>query len=349
MISDKILEELKIFKDSKKSELTTLTKPPKKDKGEEIPTHKALIKDSIQQGDLLFLPEDKGYKYLLVVVDVATKAADAEPLKNKESKTVLKALKRIWKRKYLNPPSVIFKTDDGKEFKGYVKKYFESSDNATLKNSRVARHRQTAVVEALNKTLGRIIALKQKNFELIHKQENKEWVETIPQIMKLYNEIILKRPKIGIKEFFKMPYIPKDILKRGDLVKIILDYPQNIDGKRLHGTFRTGDFRYDNNKLRKIEGVLITPGQPPIYTIEGIDNTGYTRNQLLYNPEEQDKPEEIEDNKRYEVEKITGEKKIKNKKYYRIKWKGYKEQTYEEAKRINSQVPDLVKKYKKKL
>ena len=53
------------------------------------------------QADLLFLPEDKGYKYALVVVDIATGKTDIEPLKTKQSKEVLDAMKRIYKRKYL--------------------------------------------------------------------------------------------------------------------------------------------------------------------------------------------------------------------------------------------------------
>jgi hypothetical protein len=51
--------------------------------------------------DLLELPETKkGFKYLLVVVDLATDEFDIEPMTNNKSLTVVDAMKRIFKRKY---------------------------------------------------------------------------------------------------------------------------------------------------------------------------------------------------------------------------------------------------------
>ena len=44
------------------------------------------------QADLLFLPDDKGYRYLLMVVDMATKRVAGRPLKNKKAANVLKGL-----------------------------------------------------------------------------------------------------------------------------------------------------------------------------------------------------------------------------------------------------------------
>ena len=49
--------------------------------------------------DLLFLPKTpSNYKYLLVITDIFNSKFDIEPIKNKESQTVLNALKK----KYLN-------------------------------------------------------------------------------------------------------------------------------------------------------------------------------------------------------------------------------------------------------
>ena len=59
--------------------VTNLTKAPKKDKGVNMPNTLAGKKHAVHQMDLLFLPEDDGYRYALVVVDVATRAMDAEP------------------------------------------------------------------------------------------------------------------------------------------------------------------------------------------------------------------------------------------------------------------------------
>ena len=72
----------------------------------------------IHQADLLFLPEHITYKYALVVVDVASRCADAEPLSKKESTLVAKAFQNIYSRKLTYPHTLM--VDPGKEFMGRV-------------------------------------------------------------------------------------------------------------------------------------------------------------------------------------------------------------------------------------
>ena len=59
--------------------------------------------NEIHQADLLFLPHDtvrrKTFKYALVVVDVASRYKDAEPLTSKESSEVAKSFEKIYSRK----------------------------------------------------------------------------------------------------------------------------------------------------------------------------------------------------------------------------------------------------------
>ena len=56
------------------------------------------LKDYNDMADLLILPETKkGYKYLLVVVDIATNEFDIEPLKTKTADENTTALKKIFK------------------------------------------------------------------------------------------------------------------------------------------------------------------------------------------------------------------------------------------------------------
>ena len=78
--------------------------------------------NEIHQADLLFLPHDtvrrKTFKYALVVVDVASRYKDAEPLTSKESSEVAKSFEKIYSRKLKWPARII--TDPGKEFMGHV-------------------------------------------------------------------------------------------------------------------------------------------------------------------------------------------------------------------------------------
>jgi hypothetical protein len=91
---------------------------PLKEKRQEIPRFINHQKDNTHQLDLLFLPDDNGYKYLLVIVDVATSTIDCRPLKNKNSENVLKNTLDIYNSGvYLKQPKIIH-VDDGTEFKG---------------------------------------------------------------------------------------------------------------------------------------------------------------------------------------------------------------------------------------
>ena len=60
-----------------------------------------------------------------MVVDVATRAMDAEPLKEKKAEAVLKAFRKIYARKYLKWPTKFLQVDSGSEFKFVVAKAFK--------------------------------------------------------------------------------------------------------------------------------------------------------------------------------------------------------------------------------
>ena len=62
------------------------------------------VPNKVHQADLLFLPHDtvrrKTYKYALVVVDVASRYKDAEPLKSKSAEELAKAFSKVYSRKF---------------------------------------------------------------------------------------------------------------------------------------------------------------------------------------------------------------------------------------------------------
>ena len=51
------------------------------------------------QADLIYMPIDKGYKYILTVVDIASKVIDAQPLKDRSSDDVIYGFDKIFSRK----------------------------------------------------------------------------------------------------------------------------------------------------------------------------------------------------------------------------------------------------------
>ena len=97
-----------------------------------------------------------GYKCLLVIVDLASDKFDIEPIKNKDSSTVLNAMKKIYARGILKQPYSSLKTDSGTEFKGVFHKWLWDND-IFHKVGSPNRHKALANVENLNRQLGEVI------------------------------------------------------------------------------------------------------------------------------------------------------------------------------------------------
>ena len=182
----------------------TYTKPIKKEKifttvKSQIPLKKYLN----YFADLLFLPETKEkYKYLLVVVDIASNQFDIEPLKTKQPTEILTAFKKMFKRPYIHKPEASIKTDAGHEFKGDFNEFLYK--NIILhKVALPSRHKQMSNVENLNKQLGRLI-----NGYLNTKEEQtgqiyKEWLSIIPTIRTELNKIRVFKPALNPDYVFK--------------------------------------------------------------------------------------------------------------------------------------------------
>ena len=94
----KILKKGQVLKNE---ELYQLYKKPLKDQGKAIPSTNHVEPLAVCQADLLYLPEDDGYKYCLVMCDIGSGLNDAVPLKERDAETVLKAFKTIRARKPL--------------------------------------------------------------------------------------------------------------------------------------------------------------------------------------------------------------------------------------------------------
>ncbi|WP_185964923.1 DDE-type integrase/transposase/recombinase, partial [Klebsiella pneumoniae] len=92
---------------------------------------------------------NKGYNYILTVINCFTKVADAIPLKDKSGKSVTSAMDTIIRRdrnkmKYLQ-------TDDGKEF---FNKYFaDLMRNNNIIHYSTKSEKKGAVIERFNRTM----------------------------------------------------------------------------------------------------------------------------------------------------------------------------------------------------
>lgn len=362
---DKVYKEFGLTnKKSENSMLKNLYQPVKKDKSVNMPRFQYPDEGLILQADLLFMPDDDGYKYMLTVVDNGSRFMDAEPLKNKDNKSVIEAFKKIFSRKIVSKPKSKLEVDAGSEFKGTVAKYF-TDDGIIVRVAAVGRHRQQALVEKANQTLGSLLHKRMAAQEIITGQQSKEWVDDLPLLIKLLNEHIKKRESKRKQKLDDLPNEPiaegsaTQLLEAGDKVRPALEYPVDLaTGAKLHGKFRSSDIKWDP-KPKVIKEVLLQPNQPPLYLLEGnvgdrkITPIAYTKNQLNVVGKNEKLPDVKlirKEPKQWIVEKIVGKKKLKNKIYFKVRWKGFQEKddTFEPRATLIKEIPELVAEFEKK-
>lgn len=341
----------------KKQELHNLFKRPTKDKNVNSPKYDQTYgKDVDHQADLLFLPNDNGYKYALVVTDVGTRLSDAEPLKTKNTEEVLKAFKTIYSRGILSVPQYIT-VDSGSEFKSQVAQYFKDND-IVYKVAKPDRHRQIAVVERTNQYLAKVIFRRMYAQEILTGETSREWVDDLPYFIKMIN---VKRKQKPPKPSFdyKCTGDSCNILEVGTKVRPLLDAPiDSVTDKKLHGKFRITDPKW-NPEIRTIKQIRMLPGNPVLYLLNDPKNidkvdyqTGYTKNQLQVVPKDEEAPHPSVIRGKpttYTVEKILDRKKVGNKIKYLVKWKGFSKNdaTWEDAKKLKEDIPHMIAEYSK--
>ena len=154
--------------------------------------------NKVHQTDLLFLPHDKVgrkvYKYTLVVVDVASRYKDAEPLTSKSAEEVAKAFSRVYSRKLEWPQTLV--VDPGSEFKGAVAKTVNSR-GTTIQRSEAGNHRAQAFVERANRPIGEQIFSHQYAEEAVTGGRSTRWVKILHKLNSTPTRLTGKAPLSG--------------------------------------------------------------------------------------------------------------------------------------------------------
>jgi hypothetical protein len=263
---------------SSNSEINNLLAIPIKDKkGEVASLNKNVFSEGYyQQSDLLYLPKDKGFQYLLVVVDVYNSKFDCEPLKIRTSAAVQKAFVKIYARKFIEFPMIMC-CDQGSEFKGIVKDYF-TIKGCYVKYALTSRHAQQAYVEAKNRQLGDLIMSYQSLKELETHKIYRKWVDDLDTYKNEINDNIKER-KVKIEG--NILYGKDNIMyELHDKVRRILDFAKSsANNKRLTGAFRKGDIRWDK-PIHEITQIFLNPNSPPLYQLDNSYKVAYTKKQL---------------------------------------------------------------------
>ena len=121
---------------------------------------------------------NRGNKYLLTVIDVLSKYAWVEPLKNKGANAMVEGLQRLWKRLGPRKPQKI-QTDRGTEFYNRKVQAFFKSQGIVHFSTHGDTH--GAVVERFNKTL------KTKMFRYFTAHNTLNYLSVLPLLVQSYN------------------------------------------------------------------------------------------------------------------------------------------------------------------
>lgn len=182
--------------------------------------------NDVWQADLVELipywKVNKGYRYLLVVINVFSKFVWIEPVKNKTAKDVTKAMKKILGQSRNTPNNL--QTDRGSEFLNQdfqkLMKEFNINHYSTYSNLKAS------VVERVNRTIKNLMW---KQFSL---RGNYKWIDILDEIVRKYNNT--KHSTTGEK--------PNKVNKSNEkkILKSSFTFIKTIDSKPPR--FKVGDY-----------------------------------------------------------------------------------------------------------
>ena len=263
--------------------------------------------DDIWGADLVDMVEwsrsNKGYKYILNVIDMYSKYAWAVPLKDKRGETVTEAFKYIVNISNRRPKHIW--CDEGKEF--YNKNMNEWLNKNNINRYSTHGEHKSCVVERFNRTL------KEKMWKRFTAENTRNWVGMLDKLLTEYNKSFhrtigmtpircSKLKNIKIQSFNVVCKTPK--FKVGDKVRI----------SRLKAVFEKGYLSNWSEAIYVIQKVKRTC--PVTYILE--DMRGELLKGSFYEKELLQTNQEV-----YRIEKVLRKKNINGVEYAFVKWMGY--------------------------
>ena len=256
--------------------------------------------------------QNKGFKYMLNVIDVFSKYAWSIPMKKKTGETTLEAFRKIGRDSGRMPKHIW--VDKGLEFYNrYVTGWLQ--ENNIIRYSTYSEHK-SAVVERFNRTL------KEMMWKKLTAENTRNWIDLLMTLIHKYNNRIhstigMTPVKASQKEnevkvlqniINNSRYISKSKakFKVGDKVRI----------SRTKSTFEKGYLPNWSEELYVVDKVQQTI--PITYKLK--DTLGEAVEGSFYQQELQKSQQEV-----YRVEKVIRKKNIGGVQHALVKWSGYSE------------------------
>ena len=222
--------------------------------------------DDIWSLDILDLkdygPENnKGYRYILVIIDNFSKYGWTVPLKNKNAQSIKDSFENILissKRK----PNFI-ETDRGKEFYNNIFQDFLNKNDIKLysRNSSYG----AVFAERFNLTIRDLLK------KIVFERGDAKWIDVLPTITKQYNNRIHSSTKLSPKDTSLKKnegFVYKNLLDKRKKVKPKYEIGDLIRTADLKKTFSKGDTTNWSYKLYKITEII--NDTIPAYKIDNL-------------------------------------------------------------------------------
>ena len=252
---------------------------------------------------------NRGYRYLLTVVDVLFKYAWVEPVKSKTGKDVTAAFEKILKRSDGRQPTKL-QTDDGKEF--YNKTFQALMTRKGIHHFSTSGDTKASVVERFNRTL------KKRLYRYFTVKNTLSYVPVLKELVLGYNRSYHRSIKMAPEKV--------TMSNEGRVWKTL--YAKRLGAKRQKAKLKVGDRVRLNKKYRVFKKsylpgwteevflvARVMPGVVPTYKIHEWDGTPLTG--TFYGEDLQKVT--VQDDALFRIEKIVKRKGDK----VLVRWKGW--------------------------
>ena len=226
-----------------------------------------------------------------MVVDVASRYKEAEPLTSKTPAEVADGLFQIYRLGPLKWPKLL-QVDPGREFMGAVSQLL-AKHSVQVRRSRVDIHRDQGIVERWNRTLAERLFGHQyaQEMRLPSGQRSTEWVARLPSVVAALNGEVTrltgKKPSDAIKAMAQKPssVVPDRLvgLKEQRLPSGVgvhyLYQPSELEGGRRRATDPVWSL-----EVCRLGRSVTKLDEPVLYYLQDGPPRGFVREELLVVP-----------------------------------------------------------------
>lgn len=272
--------------------------------------------DQQWQADLIemipYANVNKGYRYILTIIDLFSRYGWAVPLKDKTGKEVMNAFQVVFAQG--RKPQRL-QTDDGLEFDNRQVQHLLNLEN--IKFFTVKSQFKAAVCERFNRTL------KDKMWRYFTHTGSYRWIHILPDILHAYNTS--PHRSIGIAPANVNAENEHEIWLEQERIG-----PQNVTQREIQTVFRVGD----HVRISIAKGVFDKGYLPnwseEIYTITQILETNPQQYKLQDDNNEEIKGsfysaelQKVTKPDRFAVERVIRTRMVRGRRQYLVKWLGY--------------------------